>query len=953
MTVLGVNGADRDQDKSIRIVTDKTDILVHAESVTKTNIKNVEGFFVPTTSNKEVFIPTGNEEDTAIPESIVPIYDDLEVTNNKKTDNSIENKNDKAQTSFKESTQQKNTTSKISNKSRIEEDANSVMSIPFDSIDENVIIKNEVDATRNVIGEDENHKDPKTIRVDLTLKPQLRGIINDTDLKDGSTIEGNTKSAVTESILDDQDLFLGLLGGILPEDEQEYLLTRDINDDNKTTLDILFSKEKNGIKDNNSNKLPNSNNDNSLLIGLLGGSNRVKENDGAEVPIETSSKSNNNDDIEENDIGILVLLQDPKIVTTGNDTASDGFIMTDKFPTLDILDTFFSDVATSTKNLVGENKVKKKPYHKEGKDIKSASPNNKEVNAQTKNIDAITNRTRLDILFLSEKIDSQETIVDETKAKSKEVDQFPSLETTDIDESEEDKNNDTSDQNDLGILVLLQDFSDDEDNKSETNNFVGNEKIDGSDVFEAIINGIQPDSMVLGEGTRNKNVINYKEGKDIKDAIESTKKLKVEDVYLGLLVGDVSIELKGGGEKQYPDNEPTLNKKIRHNGNGIQSDEDESVIGSDVNDTPNEIDTSKNLLDILFTTDLKNDQVTSDEKIGKEYKNLKTPEPISITKDSGDKELRLLLLGEAHDIRMKIDSTRVNEIQISPEKNIANDSLGITNFSSYNEPIEKVNTEANNVSELSILGIILERLPINERLNDSNTLETKEISEADEGSGYYELNDFEVHGTEEDIIATENDIVTEQRIKPDGKDNVLNDDFNILSIILGDNNQNSDIPTKTKIKQGKELTGEKVKVMIIETSLNKEDNVKVPKKLQSKNDNRKTLQNLSIKNSRPQLPSNINITNTLDSSLLLLLVENIDEATESASFDSINEPTINCISPCIDRSNKLSNSSEGDGKANRKEENDYNIINDKLDENVQTINFGSSYPYYPIDYFPP
>ena len=145
MTVLGVNGADRDPDKSIRIVTDKPDILVHAESVTKTNIKNVEGFFVPTTSNKEVFIPTGNEEDTAIPESIVPIYDDLEVTNNKKTDNSIENKNDKAQTSFKESTQQKNTTRKISNKSRIEEDANSVMSIPFDSIDENVIIKKVID----------------------------------------------------------------------------------------------------------------------------------------------------------------------------------------------------------------------------------------------------------------------------------------------------------------------------------------------------------------------------------------------------------------------------------------------------------------------------------------------------------------------------------------------------------------------------------------------------------------------------------------------------------------------------------------------------------------------------------------------------------------------------------------------------------------------------------------
>ena len=67
LTVLGVNGADRDLDKSIRIVTDKPDILVHAESVTKTNIKNVEGFFVPTTSSKEVFIPTGNEEDTAIP----------------------------------------------------------------------------------------------------------------------------------------------------------------------------------------------------------------------------------------------------------------------------------------------------------------------------------------------------------------------------------------------------------------------------------------------------------------------------------------------------------------------------------------------------------------------------------------------------------------------------------------------------------------------------------------------------------------------------------------------------------------------------------------------------------------------------------------------------------------------------------------------------------------------
>ena len=417
----------------------------------------------------------------------------------------------------------------------------------------------------------------------------------------------------------------------------------------------------------------------------------------------------------------------------------------------------------------------------------------------------------------------------------------------------------------------------------------------------------------------------------------------------------VSIELKEGGDKQYPDNEPTLNKKIMHNGNGIQSDKEESVIGSDVTDTPNEIDTSKNLLDILFTTDLKNNLVTSDEKIRKEYKNLKTPKRTSITKDNSDTELRLLLLGEAPDIRMKIDSTRVNEIQISPEKNIANDSLGITYFSSDNEPIERVTTEANNVNDLSILGIILERLPINERLNDSNTSETKEISEADEGSGYNELNDFEVHSTEEDIIATENNIVTEHRIKSDEKDNVLNDNFNILSIVLGDSNQNSDIPTKTKIKQGKELTGEKVKVMIIETSLNKEDNVKVPKKLPSQNDNRKTLQNLSTKNSKPQLPRNINITNTLDSSLLLLLVENIDEATDSESFGSINlnEQTINCISPCIDRSYNLLNSSEEGNKLNRKEQNDYNTINDKLDKNVETVDFGSSYPYYPIDYFPP
>ena len=952
MAVLGVNGADRDLDQTLRITTDKPDILEYSESVTKTNIKNVEGFFVPTTSNKEVFIQTGNGEDTAIPQSIVPKDDDLELTNDKKTANSIENKNDKTQNSFIQSTQQKNTTRKVSNKTSIKKDNNSVMSIPLNSIDEKEVLKNDVSVTKNINAEDDNYKDPKTIKVDVTLKPQLQRQNDNTDLKDDSIIEGSTIPAITESILDDQDLFLGLLGGILPENEQEILLTEDMKDDKKTTLDILFSKEKNGIKENKSKKSPNSENDNSLLIGLLGGSNRVKEDAGVNVPIETPLKSNSNDSIEENDLGILVLLQDPKILNTSNDTTSDGFLLTDELPTLNILDTFFSDVPASTNNMVGENRVKEKQYDKEGKDIKIAIPSNKEGIVENENIDSISDRTSLEILFLSDKSDIQETFVDETKTKSKDVGQFPSLETTIINELEEDKNKNLAGQNDLGILVLLQDFSKDEENMIETNKFVANGKTNRNDVFDAIIRGIQPDSVVSSERTKNDG-INYKEGKDIKDAIESTKKLKVEDVYLGLLVGDISIELEEGDEKQYPVDELTLNKTIINNGIDLRGDKDESILGSNANDTLNEIDTSKNLLDILFTTDLKNSQVISDEKIGKEYKNFKTPKGISITKDNSDTEFRLLLLGEAPDMRIKIDPTRINEIKISSEKNVATDSRGIGNFSSDNETIDRVQTEENNVNDLSILGIILEKVPTYKKQNDSNLTETKEINESAEGSGFYEQNDFEVYSLEEDIIVTENNIVTEQTINSDEKDNVLNDNFSILSIVLGDNTQNNDITTKNKIKQGKELTGEKVKVMIIETSLNEEDNANASKKLQSKNDSRKTLKDLTTQNSRPQLPTNINITNNLDSSLLLLLVENIDATTDSASFSSINEQTNSCIGPCIDRSYKLSNSSKDDSNLNRKEENDYNIINDKLDENVQSVNFGTSYPYYPIDYFPP
>ena len=98
-------------------------------------------------------------------------------------------------------------------------------------------------------------------------------------------------------------------------------------------------------------------------------------------------------------------------------------------------------------------------------------------------------------------------------------------------------------QNDLGILVLLQDLNDIDVDNIESDNSKENKKKTRNDIFNKIMTGLQSSDGIRDDDTDSTKETSYNESKDIKDTTTSTKNLKVEDVYLGLLLGESSIEL--------------------------------------------------------------------------------------------------------------------------------------------------------------------------------------------------------------------------------------------------------------------------------------------------------------------------------------------------------------------------------------------------------------------------
>merc|ERR1712150_90106 len=95
----------------------------------------------------------------------------------------------------------------------------------------------------------------------------------------------------------------------------------------------------------------------------------------------------------------------------------------------------------------------------------------------------------------------------------------------------------------------------------------------------------------------------------------------------------------------------------------------------------------------------------------------------------------------------------------------------------------------------------------------------------------------------------------------------------------------------------------------------------------------------------------LKITNQIDSTLLLLLVDTPMMGEQDTILDNKNGR--NCIEPCSNTSYVFNDYSTDNITLSLKEEKQLHTVGDKLDKNVQKGNIKSSYPYYPIKYFPP
>ena len=93
---------------------------MHAENVTTTNIINVEGFDVPTTSNKDKVLQMVTDKDTAIPERVKSEEDEKKSKHDKKITSVFTNKINNNQSMFSIDDYPNNKDSKAHNKTPID-----------------------------------------------------------------------------------------------------------------------------------------------------------------------------------------------------------------------------------------------------------------------------------------------------------------------------------------------------------------------------------------------------------------------------------------------------------------------------------------------------------------------------------------------------------------------------------------------------------------------------------------------------------------------------------------------------------------------------------------------------------------------------------------------------------------------------------------------------------------
>jgi hypothetical protein len=403
------------------------------------------------------------------------------------------------------------------------------------------------------------------------------------------------------------------------------------------------------------------------------------------------------------------------------------------------------------------------------------------------------------------------------------------------------------------------------------------------------------------------------------------------------------------------------------------------------------------MIQIIFDALLSGASKVNNQKVEKhedeERKNYKNSKNIKLPIRNGINDFSLLLLGEINNVTMKIVAGNVKEFGLDSEYNNTNTSEPDGTLNTSEVMTDNANKLENTTSdnELTILGIVLGSSK-NGIKSNVDAYEEEKILPREDGSGHYfdessgEYEDIE--SNIEDIESMDDKVWSQidnwkDNISLDGKENHLNGTtfdnvlgttaksnkqyitenghFDILSIILGDVHNTRNATLKHKIKHDKMiLKGNNVKVMMF-------DNVKQKDFTVKEKPNIKEVRNIDVKNVITGMKKlNTSTNNELDSSLFkLLLVDSILQTDKRLSdntriqefngnghrdyFTSSQRP--NC-EKCITL--KLSNNDTTDDRdLQLLSGNKHDILGGGMDESGNNKNKNTTYPYYPITYYPP
>jgi hypothetical protein len=943
-------------------------------------------------SNEAVDPQTGLHEDTATPVKPNLETDQSTLTNDTNTV-TIDNIKDASVTVLVEDDSLKNDNDNARKSSTVNyiKPNNDILDIFFADITP----KQKINGIINVIQQNEkNHKDAKTIHLEGSNvesdSPSLRGLvlnntlgielfnltnnfledeightsivmtdINNTevdypnddkypttshDVINSFDKAGNDKNEIaveSTNVLDKQDIFLTLLGGANTasiESNSSTTLQIDNNEslNNITSLDILVLLEDDSLKENVPIDSSNELDLNSIFLNLLGGSG-IKEDVNKSKPTNQEENKDTEGTANQNDLGILVLLQDSNFAKVNNSIAKNIVSLNDRN---DVFNALLSGNDKENSQKVPNNEDKNEKNYKNSKNIK---------------IPTLNGVNDLSLLLLGE--------ISNVKMK--------------IDPQY--------------IKEIKDDSEFDDINTKYSEGTVNATKVMIENAIEAIHKKKKLDTLVLSEEN------NIKEN----TPIESRNELDLNAIFLNLLDGGSTVTINKGVNKSQPANqEEDKDTKATTNQNDIGILfllQDNNV--SQVNHSKSNVSVNdrNDIFDALLSgTSKENSQKVEnrEDENGKNYKNSKN---IKIPNRNGINDFSLLLLGEINNVKMKIDAGNIKEIRLDSEYEDTNTSGPDVTINASEVMAEHANKLENTTAdnELTLLGIVLGSSQTDITSNGDGYEEDKSLSYEegsgnyfDESSGEYENIETNINiGSMDDEVLTEMDNVRERKIKNtnsfDNRGNELdgitienilgatestikrndtqNGQFDILSIILGDVLNTLNATLKHKIKHDKIiLTGNKVKVMM----LNK---VKRKDKTVADTPNIKEVRNIDVKKGISGIKKpNTSKNNELDSSLFNLLLLDSILQTDKGLYDNTRTQDINknahrdyYPSSQAHGCEKCSalNLSNNDMTDNRNLNllggHKHDILVGSVEESANNTNKNSFYPYYPItSYFP-